>query len=157
MCEGATGYFFSLAFEPTFRTPFKDRQSFKGDAGADQGLVADDPEREAHQNRREGRPPWPLRRIPDGRGRHPAKSVCRHPAADRGTAAAAGSRIDVKRLLVLRPIKNQRGEVRLDDNKIHIFGARRANVTGLGARKPRAEEPALPMSAESGDLGLNIK
>jgi hypothetical protein len=48
----------------------------------------------------------------------------------------------VKRLLVLRPIKNQRGEVRLDDNKIHIFGARRANVTGLGARKPRAEELA---------------
>jgi hypothetical protein len=87
----------------------------------------------------------------------PAKSVCRHPAADSRTAAAAGSRIDVKRLLVLRPIKNQRGEVRLDDNKIHIFGARRANVTGLGARKPRAEELALPMSAESGDLGLNIK
>jgi len=27
--EGATGYFFSLAFEPTFRTPFKDRQSSK--------------------------------------------------------------------------------------------------------------------------------
>jgi hypothetical protein len=47
--------------------------------------------------------------------------------------------------------------VRLDDNKIHISGARRANVTGLGARKPRAEELALPMSAESGDLGLNIK
>ena len=47
--------------------------------------------------------------------------------------------------------------MRLDDNKIHIFGARRANVTGLGARKPRAEELALPMSAESGDLGLNIK
>ena len=63
----------------------------------------------------------------------------------------------MKRLLVLRPIKNQRGEVSLDDNKIHIFGARRANVTGLGARKPRAEELALPMSAESGDLGLNIK
>ena len=28
-CEGATGYYCSLAFEPTFRTPFKDRQSFK--------------------------------------------------------------------------------------------------------------------------------
>jgi hypothetical protein len=45
--------------------------------------------------------------------------------------------------------------VRLDDNKIHIFGARRANVTGLGAREPRAEELALPISAESGNLGLN--
>ena len=45
--------------------------------------------------------------------------------------------------------------MRLGDNKIHIVGARRANVTGLGARKPRAEELALPISAESGNLGLN--
>jgi Transposase DDE domain group 1 len=48
----------------------------------------DKPEGEAHQDRREGREPRALCRIPDGRGRHPAKSVCRHPAADRGTAAA---------------------------------------------------------------------
>lgn len=50
--------------------------------------------------------------------------------------AVAGSRIDVKRLIVLSPIKNK-GEVRLD-NKIHIFGARRTNVTGLNARELRA-------------------
>jgi hypothetical protein len=50
-----------------------------------------------------------------------------------------------------------RYKVRLDDNETRISGARRADVTGLGARKPRAEELALPMSAESGDLGLNIK
>jgi hypothetical protein len=31
----------------------------------------------------------------------------------------------------------------------------RANVTGLGARKPRAEELALPKSVETGNLGLN--
>jgi hypothetical protein len=41
------------------------------------------------------------------------------------------------------------------DNKIHIFGARRANVTGLGAREPRAEELALPKSVERGNLSLN--
>jgi hypothetical protein len=33
--------------------------------------------------------------------------------------AVAGSRIDVKRLIVLRPIKNKM-ETRPDDNKIHI-------------------------------------
>ena len=38
---------------------------------------------------------------------------------------------------------------------INIFGARRANVPGLGAREPRAEELALPKSVESGNLGLN--
>jgi hypothetical protein len=75
----------------------------------------------------------------------PAKSVCRHPAADRGTAAAAGSRIDVK--LCIR--SNTKGEVCLDDNKIHIFGARRVNVTGF------TEELALPKSVETGNLGLN--
>ena len=45
--------------------------------------------------------------------------------------------------------------MRLDDNKIHIFGARRVNVTGLGARQPRTEELALPKSVETGNLGLN--
>jgi hypothetical protein len=54
----------------------------------------------------------------------------------------------VKRLIVLRPIKNK-GEVPLD-NKIHIFGARRTNITGLNAREPRTEELALPKSVEGG-------
>jgi hypothetical protein len=44
--------------------------------------------------------------------------------------------------------------VRLDDKKIHNFGARRTNVTGLGAREPRAEELALPKSVESGNFTL---
>jgi len=48
-----------------------------------------------------------------------------------------------------------KGEVRLDDNKNHFFGARRANVAGLGALAPRAEELALPKSVESGNLDLN--
>jgi hypothetical protein len=46
-------------------------------------------------------------------------------------------------------------EVRLDDNKIRIFDARRTNVTGLNAREPRAEQLALPKSVECGNLGLN--
>ena len=59
----------------------------------------------------------------------------------------------MKRLIVLCPIKNKR-EVRLDGNKMHIFGARRINVTGLNARNPCAEELASPKSVESGNLGL---
>ena len=38
-------------------------------------LVADEPEGEADQDRREGREPRPLRRIPDGRGRHSKADV----------------------------------------------------------------------------------
>jgi hypothetical protein len=42
-----------------------------GDAGADQRLVADEPEGEADQDRCEGGEPRSLRRISDRRGRHP--------------------------------------------------------------------------------------
>ena len=59
-----------------------------GDAGADQGVVADEPEGKADQDRREDRQPWPLCRVSDGRSRHSQKSLCRHSADDRGTAAA---------------------------------------------------------------------
>jgi hypothetical protein len=48
-----------------------------------------------------------------------------------------------------------KGEVRLDDNKIRISGARRADVTGLAARRARVEELALPKSVESGNLSVN--
>jgi hypothetical protein len=47
-----------------------------------------------------------LCRLPDGRGRHPQNSVRRYPAAGLGAAATTGGPFDVKRLIVLRPIKN---------------------------------------------------
>ena len=60
-----------------------------GDAGPDQGLIDDDSQGEIHQDRREGRKSWPLRRLPDGRGRHSQKLVRRPPPAHRGVATAA--------------------------------------------------------------------
>ena len=72
------------------------------DAGADQGLVADQPEGEADQDRREGRQPRPLRRLPDGRGRHPTANVPGDFAADRGTTAAATTCASMRRATVMR-------------------------------------------------------
>ena len=46
------------------------------------------------------------------------------------------------------------GEVHLYDNKISIFGVRRADVTGLRAGTPHVEGLALPKSFESGNLTL---
>jgi hypothetical protein len=40
-----------------------------GDAGANQGLFADEPEGKADQNQRKGREPRSLRCLPDGQGR----------------------------------------------------------------------------------------
>ena len=67
-----------------------------GDARADHGLVADEPEREADQDRRQGRQPRPLRRVPDGRGRLSPANVPGDFAADRRTTAAAAARLSMQ-------------------------------------------------------------
>src|SRR6185436_19232058 len=58
-------------------------------AGADQGLVADELEGQADQDRCESGKPWPLCFLSDGRGRYPKADVPGDTAADRGTTAAA--------------------------------------------------------------------
>ena len=72
-----------------------------GDTRADQGLVADEPEGEADQDRREGRQPRPLRRIPDGRGRYPPANVRGDFAAHRRTTAAAATNASVRRSIIM--------------------------------------------------------
>src|SRR5438309_10994362 len=66
------------------------------------GLVADELEGEADQDRREGGEPRTLRRLPNGGGRHPTTNVPGDSAADRGTAAAPTTRASMKRLMVTR-------------------------------------------------------
>ena len=63
----------------------------------DQGLVADESEGQADQDRREGREPRPLCRLPDGRGRHPTANVPGDSAVDRGATAAATTSASVRR------------------------------------------------------------
>src|SRR5215468_3337493 len=70
--------------------------------GADQGLVADELERQADQDRREGREPRPLCYLPDGRGRHRTANVPRDSAAHRGVTAAATTSASVRRSMVVR-------------------------------------------------------
>src|SRR6266568_3110850 len=68
--------------------------------GADQGLVADELEGEADQDRREGGEPRTLCRLPNGGGRHPTTNVPGDSAADRETTAAATTHASMKRLTV---------------------------------------------------------
>ena len=68
----------------------------------DQGLVADELEGEAAQDRREGGEPRTLCRLPNGGGRHPTTNVPGDTAADRGTTAAATTRASMKRSIVTR-------------------------------------------------------
>jgi hypothetical protein len=68
-----------------------------GDARANQGLVADELEGEADQDRRESGEPRPLCCLPDGRGRHPTANVPGDFAIDRGTTTAAATNARVRR------------------------------------------------------------
>jgi hypothetical protein len=72
------------------------------DVRADQRLASDEPEGEADQDRCEGGLPRSLRRISDGRGRHPTAVVPRDFAADCGTTAAATTSASVRRSIVIR-------------------------------------------------------
>src|SRR5215469_10098714 len=92
-----------------------------GDAGADQGLVADDLEGQADQDRRESREPRPLCYLPDGRGRHRTANVPRDFAADRGATAAATTSASVRRSMSciqeqptegVRPNARENGQIR---------------------------------------------
>jgi hypothetical protein len=55
----------------------------------------------------------------------------------------------------MRSIKNQGREARLNDDETHMFGARRANVTGLDAWEPHLERLVLPKSIESSNTSVN--
>jgi hypothetical protein len=59
------------------------------DAEGSGTVVADQPAREADQDRRQGRQAWRLRHLPIGRGRGVAADVRRNPVADRPTAGPA--------------------------------------------------------------------
>src|SRR5262249_1491825 len=92
-----------------------------GDAGADQGLVADESEGQADQDRREGGEPRPLCYLPDGRGRHRTANVPRDFAADRGATAAATTSASVRRSMSciqeqptegVRPNARKSGQIR---------------------------------------------
>jgi len=73
-------------------------RQFHADAGATQGggaVVTDQPAREADQDRRQGRKPWPPRHVPDGRSRGIWAVVQRNPLAHCPVAGA--TRTSMKR------------------------------------------------------------
>jgi hypothetical protein len=91
----------------TSRTRLQSRQfpSHVGDPRSDQGLVADEPQGKADQDRGEGRQPRPLCRLPYGGSSDPKKPLRRRPAAHRRTATAA-SHVNSMRRSVSRVRQN---------------------------------------------------
>ena len=64
---------------PTFASRLSDDKVARCPGGG--AMVTDEPAGEADQDWRKGRQPWPLRDVPDGRGRRVAAHVQGHPDA----------------------------------------------------------------------------
>ena len=77
-------------------------------------VIADQPAREADQDRREGRQPRPLRYVSDGRGSGTATDVRGYPLAHRAAAVTASTSM-TGRLGQMR--QTTTAEMRLDQGK----------------------------------------
>jgi len=100
--------------------------NFVGDAEDRGAVVADQPAREADQDRRQGRQPWPLHCLPDGRGRGAAADVSGNPIADRPAPGAVGPGM-TGRSAQMR--QTTTAEVRLDQGKATNLGAARLSAS----------------------------
>ena len=135
-----------------------------GDARADQGMVADDPQGEADQDRREGREPSPLRRLPDGGGGHSSNPVRRYLADDRRAPIAALGVHSVEHSRAVS-LSQTTGDVRPDDEqfgRIPCLGRRihflRSSIQprrfGL-VKNAKGEDGCIRTGVHPGNHGLN--
>jgi len=90
---------------------------------------ADQPAREADQDRCQGRAPRPLRSLPDGRSRGAGRTVRENSAADRRAATTIGSSARPHQCAVttggVRP--NDEGKGQIDGSEV-VLGARMAEA-----------------------------
>ena len=101
-------------------------------------MFTDEPAGKADQDWREGRQPWPLRDVPDGRGRRVAAHVQGHPdayclasGADRTSERGAGIEYD----------KQRRQGCAMTKAKHHVYVPRGGN--------PSIPLPAAPIAVRS--------
>ncbi len=92
------------------------------DAAGSRALVIDDTAVEAGQDRDQGRPPWSLCHVPNGRGCGAEDAIRGDPAADRAVTAAARSCVGVRRRFVMRCSgKSQERCALIATNPIHLL------------------------------------
>src|SRR6266852_1437172 len=146
---------------PSASCPCLQSRQFHADAGdAEDGgaVVANQPAREADQDRRKGGEPWALRDLPAGRGRSAATDVRRNPVADRPAARTASASMTEN---WRRVRQTTTVEVRLGSWQSREFWLREANQTAFLAvtrsaaskfccREAPSDEGSRPTDSESG-------
>src|SRR5436190_9626501 len=135
-----------------------------GDAGADQGLVADESEGQADQDRRESGEPRPLCRLPDGRGRHRTAHVPGDFAADRGATAAATTSASARRSMScireqptkgVRPNAKENGQIRQSNTARTVGNVESHPPSRISASSQfRKRLPSTSVQGSSGESRL---
>jgi ABC transporter substrate binding protein len=116
------------------------------------GLVADQPAGEADQDRCEGRQPWALRHIPDGRGRGAAADVRGYPDADRPAAGTARASMYGRSGQMRRTTT---AEVRLERGKPASFSAASRAPRHFGCQRGGCDRISLRRASMRGKVTLD--
>jgi len=112
---------------PCARLQSRQPHADAGDAQGGGAVVADQPAREANQDRREGRQPWPLRQLPAGRGRSVTTDVPGNLVADRPIAGAARASM---RSTGIRRDKRRQQKCASKQAKLRVSAPRRRQLIG---------------------------
>src|SRR5262245_50753603 len=130
-----------------------------------QRLVADHPQGEADQDRRQGGEPRPLYRVPDGRGRNPTADDPGDLATYRGPAAAAAVGTGMRRPIFMhqrqptgevRPIATQNGQTD-PRTPCRSLLCRKSPLSRVGtSRQSRKSLQFAPLPSSSGESRLMI-
>jgi len=124
-----------------------------GDAEDGGAVVVDQPAREADQDRCEGRQPWPLRDVPDGRGRRVAAHVQGHP--DAYCAASGAARTSV-RGVGIECDKQRRQGCAMTKAKQQVLCATRREPIDSAARGTHSRLAHFAMDARKPDNGARL-
>jgi hypothetical protein len=127
-------------------------------------MVADQPAREANQDRREGRQPRPLRHVPAGRGRGVATDVRRDPVADRPTPGTTRARMtgrrDQMRHTTTLDVRLEHGETREFQSgkpaRPVILPAKRVGCDRISLPRPSVRRKIMPIGTGIGGMSVHI-
>jgi len=116
-----------------------------------EAVVADQPAREADQDRPKGGQSWPLRYLPDGRGRSLATDVRRNPVLDRPVASTTRA-----------GMRSQGDQMREPRGETHAAIKAKRRVSALRCRQlpasiascPRRGQFAAVRAGQGGDSDL---
>ena len=123
-----------------------------GDAQGGGAVVTHKPAREAGQDRCQGRQPWPLRHLPNGRGCSVASDVPGNPVPDRPAAGTARASM---RSAAGQMRQGKTAEVRLDRGKARVPAPRGRQSSAFALARASSWATFIALAAQKREHGPN--